>query len=90
MTCAACGSTRVFPSRLRNAIERLRQALTEKQPYRCHDCESRKWRDVEVRPESPDVRPEDLRTGRVPDGMSSTDIDRLDPAPIPSSPTLPV
>jgi hypothetical protein len=83
MTCAACGSTRVFPSRLRNAIERLRAALTEKQPYRCHACECRKWDAVEVHPESPDVRPEDLRTGRVPDLVSSSDIDLLDPNPVP-------
>ena len=39
MKCPACGSTRVFPSRLRNILERLRQMLTEKQPYRCHQCE---------------------------------------------------
>ena len=79
MTCAACGSTRVFPSRLRNALERVRQALTDKQPCRCHDCESRKWFEVHVHPESPDVRPEDLRTSRVPDVVSTVDIDRFDP-----------
>ena len=83
MTCAACGSTRVFPSRLRNTLERFRQALTEKQPYRCHKCDSRKWRDVEVHPDSPDVGPEDLRTGRISDVVSTSDIDRLDPTPIP-------
>ena len=78
MKCSACGSPRVFPSRLRNTIERLRQMLTEKQPHRCHDCGWRKWAEVHVMPEGPDVHPEDLRTSRVSEPVSSQDIDRLD------------
>ena len=82
MKCPACSSTRVFPSRLRNLIERFRQRLTEKQPYRCHECGWRKWRGVSVHPESPDVSPEDLRTGRVPQPVSPNDLDQLDtPSP---------
>lgn len=78
MKCPACGSTRVFPSRLRNAVERLRQMVSERQPHRCHRCGWRKWRDVEVYPDSPDVRPDDLRTGRQSPPVSPTDLDRLD------------
>lgn len=80
MTCPACGSTRVFPSRLRNGIERVRQLITEKQPYRCHQCGWRRWGEVRVLPESPDVHPEDLRTGRVPKPVSPNDLDSIDPS----------
>ena len=78
MKCPACGSTRVFPSRLRNTLERLRQIATDRQPYRCHQCGWRKWREVEVHPESPDVRPDDLRTGRQAAPVSTSDLDKLD------------
>ena len=78
MTCPACGSARVFPSRLRNVVERVWQLMTDKQPYRCHQCGWRKWRDVLVHDETPDVHPEDLRTGRVPAPVSSKDFDQLD------------
>jgi hypothetical protein len=78
MTCPACGSARVFPSRLRNPFERLREMLTDMQPHRCHDCGWRKWRKLRVHPESPDVQPEDLRTGRVSEPVTSSDLDQLD------------
>lgn len=81
MKCPTCGSSRVFPSRLRHGIERLRQMMTEKQPYRCHQCGWRKWREVRVHPDSPDVHPEDLRTGRVPQPVSPNDLDELDATP---------
>jgi hypothetical protein len=80
MKCPRCASIRVYPSRLRNPVERLRQKLTEKQPYRCHECNWRKWREVEFLSASPDVRPDDLRTGRGVAPVSSTDVDELDPA----------
>lgn len=80
MTCPACGSTRVFPSRLRNPVERLRQSLTDKQPYRCHQCNWRKWREVEIHPDNSDVRPDDLRTGRTPEPVSPKELDSLDSA----------
>jgi hypothetical protein len=78
MKCPACGSTRVFPSRLRNVLERARQLVSDKQPYRCHQCGWRKWRDLLVHDDSPDVHPEDLRTGRVPAAVSTQDFDQLD------------
>ena len=56
MKCPRCASVRVYPSRLRNSFERLRQKVTDKQPYRCHECSWRKWRDVEFMTASPDVR----------------------------------
>lgn len=85
MTCPACQSTRVFPSRLRNSLEKLRQLLTDKQPYRCHDCGWRKWRDPIVHPDSPDVVPDDLRTGRPSEPVSPNELDQLDvPSPRPS------
>jgi hypothetical protein len=71
---------RVFPSRLRNRVERFRQVLTEKQPYRCHECGWRKWHEVEIHPDKADVRPEDLRTGRVSQPVSPKDLDDLDTA----------
>jgi hypothetical protein len=81
MKCPSCGSTRVFPSRLRNALERLRQTVTGRQPFRCHQCGWRRWRDMHVlHPEHPPVRPDDLRTGRTSGPVSTSEIDRLDPA----------
>ncbi len=80
MKCPACGSTRIFPSRLRGVVERFRQMLTDKQPYRCHDCNWRKWREVEIHLDDTEVRPDDLRTGRTPKPVSSKDFDSLDNA----------
>jgi hypothetical protein len=78
MICPACQSTRVFPSRLRSGFERLRQMVTEKQPYRCHECNWRRWRDVQVHPDAADVHPGDLRTGRVTPPVSPHEFDQLD------------
>jgi hypothetical protein len=78
MKCPACGSARVYPSRLRNLLERLRQTMTDRQPFRCHQCGWRRWREMHVHPENPDVHPDDLRTGRSPAPIASSDIDRLD------------
>jgi hypothetical protein len=78
MQCPACGSARVYPSRLRNVVERMRQRLTDKQPFRCHQCGWRRWRDVVVHEEHPPVRPDDLRTGRAVPPVSTRDIERLD------------
>ncbi len=47
--CPACGSTKIYPSRHRNARERLRQLFTEKRPYRCHACNWRQWASIEIR-----------------------------------------
>jgi transposase-like protein len=80
MKCPRCASARVYPSRLRNGLERLRQKLTDRQPYRCHECGWRRWRDVEFRSSNPDVSPEDLRTGPGMPPPSTTDVDQLDPA----------
>ena len=84
MKCPACGSSRVFPSRLRNILERVREMLTDKQPYRCHQCGWRRWREVKVLPDGPDVHPEDLRTSHVSEPMSSTELDQLDGVQRPS------
>jgi hypothetical protein len=65
---------------MRGALERLRQKLTDRQPYRCHECGWRKWRDVEFLGADPDVSPADLRTGRGVPPVSSSDVDQLDPA----------
>lgn len=78
MQCPSCGSARVYPSRLRNVLERIRQNLTEKQPIRCHQCGWRQWRDVVVREEHAPVLPDDLRTGRGDTPLSSSELDRLD------------
>jgi len=80
MKCPRCASARVYPSRLRNTFERLRQKLTDRQPYRCHECSWRNWRDVEFLTAEPDVTPDDLRTGQGLTPVSSKDVDQLDPA----------
>jgi DNA-directed RNA polymerase subunit RPC12/RpoP len=80
MQCPSCGSARVYPSRLRNVVERLRQNLTGKHPIRCHECGWRQWRDVTVREEHPPVGPDDLRTGRTSAPVSASDLDQLDSA----------
>jgi hypothetical protein len=80
MKCPRCASVRVYPSRLRNSFERLRQKVTDRQPYRCHECSWRKWRDVEFLTATPDVKPEDLRTGHPVVPLSQKDVDQLDQA----------
>jgi hypothetical protein len=82
MNCPACGSARVYPSQLRSAIERLRQLMTDQQPYRCHQCGWRRWGAVQLGSEGPDVNPEDLRTGRPPHPVSPAELDQLDKTPI--------
>ena len=79
MDCPSCGSTRVYPSRLRNLLERIRQEMTGKQPYRCHNCEWRGWCTVPAHAEGPNAQPEDLRTGRSAAPVSQKDLDQLDP-----------
>jgi hypothetical protein len=80
MQCPSCGSARVYPSRLRNVLERLRQTLTDKQPLRCHQCGWRRWRDVLVHEEHAPVSPDDLRTGRGVAPVSTNELDQLDSA----------
>jgi hypothetical protein len=81
MTCPTCGSPRVYLSRLRGPLERIHELLTSHQPYRCHGCGWRGWREVRVLPESPDVRAEDLRTGRASNPLTEHDLDELDTTP---------
>jgi hypothetical protein len=52
--------------------------LTEKQPFRCHQCNWRKWQVLRIHADHPDVHPEDLRTGRVSPPVSPTDLDEID------------
>lgn len=78
MQCPACGSARVYPSRLKNVVERLRHAVTGKRPLRCRDCEAREWREVVVHEAQAPVRPDDLRTGRQAPAVSGADLERID------------
>jgi hypothetical protein len=80
MKCPRCASVRVYPSRLRNNLERFRQKLTDRQPYRCHECGWRRWREVEFLAANRDVKPEDLRSGQQAGPVATTDVDQLDPA----------
>jgi hypothetical protein len=57
----------------------VRRRLTEQQPYRCHQCGWREWRRIELAPANPDVRPDDLRTGRQPKPVNGSELDPLDP-----------
>jgi hypothetical protein len=79
MTCPSCGSERIFSSRLRNRLEALRRHLTDRQPYRCHDCGLRSWQHVLPR-DNRDVQPEDLRIRRDAAPVSAGELDPLDPA----------
>jgi DNA-directed RNA polymerase subunit RPC12/RpoP len=78
MQCPSCGSARVYPSRLRNVVERIRQSLTDKQPVRCHECGWRRWRETFVHEDQAPVVPDDLRTGRGAAAVSPSDLDQLD------------
>jgi DNA-directed RNA polymerase subunit RPC12/RpoP len=83
MKCIACGSPRVYPSRLRNAYERIRESLTAKQPHRCHECGRRAWADVEILKPGDDgaseIRPDDLRANHDAPPVAPQDLDNLDP-----------
>jgi DNA-directed RNA polymerase subunit RPC12/RpoP len=80
MQCPSCGSTRVYPSRLRSVVERLRRSLTGRHPVRCHQCGWRRWQ-RELLPEAEEtVVPDDLRTGRAVPPVTASDLDRLDSA----------
>jgi len=80
MTCVSCGSPRVYPSRLRNTLERVREAITAQQPHRCHECGRRWWMAVEIlHGDGSPTRPGDLRTGGEPTPVKPTDLDELDP-----------
>jgi hypothetical protein len=78
--CPSCSSPRIYPSRLRSAIERVRRALTERQPYRCHACGYRGWSEIRVPVETTEAGPDDLRTGVPGKPITMTDLDRLDRA----------
>ena len=80
MKCASCGSARVYPSRLRNVYERVREALTGRQPHRCHQCGRRTWAEVEIlKGDQSETRPDDLRTGHDTAPVKPNDLDELDP-----------
>lgn len=77
--CPTCGSHRIYPSRLRSMIERLRRAMTAKQPYRCHACNHRGWYPIDI-PVSrkPDAPPEVLQVTSRKETITGDDLDRLD------------
>jgi hypothetical protein len=68
----------VYASRARNSFERVRQVLTGRQPYRCHDCNWRKWADILPPSDASETRPEDLRTGGL-KPVKPAELDDLDP-----------
>jgi hypothetical protein len=57
----------------------VRHRLTDRQPYRCHQCGWRQWRPIEILPAQPDVNPDDLRSGRQARPVAGGDLDPLDP-----------
>jgi hypothetical protein len=80
--CPACGSSRIYPSRLRSPVERIRHLLTGMQPYRCHQCDWRRWFRAEVRPRTShgETFPDELRApGRPHPAVRAPDLDQLDP-----------
>jgi hypothetical protein len=79
MNCPSCDSSRLHPSRLRGLLETLRYRLSDLQPYRCHGCNWRGWRAIELPPSQPDTHPDDLRGGRPGTPVPAGDLDPLDP-----------
>jgi hypothetical protein len=78
--CPACGSSRIYPSRLRSVAERLRHLVTGLQPYRCHQCDWRRWARVTLRARAqPRTSPDHLRAAGSPRAVRVTDLDQLDP-----------
>lgn len=76
--CPSCTSARIYPSRLRSRIERIRRALTDRQPYRCHACGARTWSVIDVPNDHTDASPDDLRTGVSAKPITTSEIDLLD------------
>lgn len=77
--CPVCGSSRIYPSRLRSVFERARRTFSEKQPYRCHACNHRGWYQIYLPlTDGPDAAPEDLRTGMSSTPITPDDLDQLD------------
>jgi hypothetical protein len=64
---------------VRSIVERLRRAVTAKQPYRCHKCNHRGWYPIDIPIQAgPDAGPEELRIRRRTDAVTAEDLDRLD------------
>lgn len=76
--CPSCSSGRIYPSRLRSSFERMRRALTDRQPYRCHACGVRTWSEIDVPGDTTDASPDDLRTGVSAKPITTNDLDLLD------------
>jgi len=58
----------------------LRYRVTDRQPYRCHDCHWRGWSAIELPASQPDTQPDDLRSGRPGTPVAGGDLDPLDPS----------
>jgi hypothetical protein len=60
--------------------ERLRHLLTRKQPYRCHQCEWRRWAPVTLRPRGRgETLPDELRANGPRAAVKVAELDQLDP-----------
>jgi predicted RNA-binding Zn-ribbon protein involved in translation (DUF1610 family) len=76
--CPKCGSHRIYPSRQKTLFERLRRAITDRQPYRCHSCNYRGWHDIVVPRPTADKHDElKAATGKT-RPVTAADLDRLD------------
>ena len=79
MKCPVCGSPRVYPSRLRSAVEHLRRTVTGLYPHRCHACGDRHWRELIVPVDGSDAPPNDLPKGTPATLETSSERERLGP-----------
>jgi hypothetical protein len=78
--CPACGSYRIYPSRVRSISDRLRRLFTARRPYRCHECDCRRWAPVlEFVEKRRATLPDDLRAPRSTQALKTRDLDQLDP-----------
>jgi DNA-directed RNA polymerase subunit RPC12/RpoP len=76
--CPKCGSHRIYPSRQKSLVERVRRAITDKQPYRCHACSYRGWHDIVVPRPKADKHDELRPSNRKTKAVTADDLDRLD------------
>jgi hypothetical protein len=78
--CPACGSSRIYPSRLRSIGERLRHRFTGRQPFRCHQCDQRPWaRATTGVTQQAKTLPDELRGVGHSGTIRVADLDQLDP-----------
>jgi hypothetical protein len=83
LVCPECGGGKVYRSRYRSWLERMRRRISARHPYRCWDCD---WRGWQVPPPQDDQKPEFVWLGAtVPPDLDAIDEAVSVPEPLPHS-----